>query len=242
MLSGQTVLQLAAKPSAAAGRPTLPTSEILGDNLLLLPVLVVASLVALVASFVLPRLYRYVRKHVFRPAYELVRPADDRADHSDPRVVDDDPSPGHYMPSNGITSDFWAYLASMREYGSVLFALEVLRLLCLAALLGLTIWAAVQAEPPREASLDDGQGDFRDTSKSHKKHKNKNKHKHKHDTSLVDDYSLPEVEEFGLCIFYVGVARGARPVLTIGLYPTFLRVTALPAPRTTISATSYRSS
>jgi hypothetical protein len=107
--------------------------------------------------------------------------------------VDELPSPLPVLPSRGLVDDFKSHVRGLREFGSWLFGLEVLRTLCLCALLGLSIYATVQAESPTLGV---------------EKYKNKKgrKHRHKghHNKSTVDDYSTLEWGEFGVCTFYVG--------------------------------------
>jgi hypothetical protein len=90
------------------------------------------------------------------------------------------------MPSGGLASDFKQHIRSLRDAGSVLFLLEVVRTLCLCALLGLSIWATIQAEPPTtegSASVDMNMDMDMDILKKHKKGK---KHKGHHDQSTLD--------------------------------------------------------
>ena len=105
------------------------------------------------------------------------------------------------MPSSGLVSDFKAHVRSLREFSSILFALEVVRVLALGALLGLSIYAAVQAEPPSSERLTDGSMVEECSKWGRKKHNNKH---HKSQPGW-DDYSHLEWEEFGVCGFYVSV-------------------------------------
>lgn len=100
------------------------------------------------------------------------------------------------MPSRGLVSDFKAHVRSLKEYGSILFAMEIVRVLCLAALLALSVYAAIQAESPERK---DGL-----SANKWKKHKKGRKgHKGHHDKSNLDDYSSLEWGEFGVCSFYL---------------------------------------
>jgi hypothetical protein len=101
------------------------------------------------------------------------------------------------MPSSGLVEDFRAHVRSFREYGSFLFVLEIVRTMCLGALLGLSIYAAIQAESPVKSH----ESDLFEALKK-KKH-GKNKHKGHHDKSTLGDYSSLEIGEFGVCGFYV---------------------------------------
>lgn len=93
------------------------------------------------------------------------------------------------MPSRGLWSDFRAHVRSFKEAGTVLFALEVFRTLCLCALLALSIYATIQAESPDTVDV-----------LRKKEHKGK---KHKHHSHSVDEYSSLEWGEFGASVFYV---------------------------------------
>jgi hypothetical protein len=140
------------------------------NSLLLLPLLVLASLGVLLLSWLVPKLWKLFRTHILR--YQPIALEDDD---------EDEPEPVRYMPSAGLWSDFRAHVRSFKDTGSVLFALEIVRTLALGALLGLTIYAAIQAEPPINAF-------------KKKKHHHKNK---------VSDYSSLEWGEFGACAYYV---------------------------------------
>jgi hypothetical protein len=76
-------------------------------------------------------------------------------------------------------------------------------------LLGLSIWATIQAEPPTtegSASVDmnmDMNMDMDMDMDILKKHKKGKKHKGHHDQSTLDRYSSLELGEFGVCAFYV---------------------------------------
>ncbi|ADV20810.1 ATP-binding cassette (ABC) transporter, putative [Cryptococcus gattii WM276] len=107
-----------------------------------------------------------------------------------------------FMPSGGLLADFKAHVRSMKEYGSVLFGLEVLRTLCLCALLGLSIYATILAESPEEHQTVLEDGTIGDMAKHWGKKKHKKK-KGKHSKSTVDDYSSLEWGEFGVSGFYV---------------------------------------
>jgi hypothetical protein len=94
------------------------------------------------------------------------------------------------MPSGGLLADFKLHVRSLKEYGSFLFFMEILRTLALAALLGLSIHAAIQAEPPESS----------DRYHTFKKHR---KHKHKHNKLILGEYTPLELGEFGTTTFYV---------------------------------------
>lgn len=161
------------------------------NSLLLLPILVLASLFILFLSWLLPRLWRLFRTHVLGWHYQPIALEDDDDDDLP------EPTPT-YMPSAGLVSDFTAHVRSFKDTGSVLFVLEIVRTLCLGVLLGLTIYAAIQAEPPSKETH--GVDVFK-----HKKKKSKHHHK-----STIDDYSSLEWGEFGACAFYVSSRGGSR--------------------------------
>nr|XP_019050369.1 ATP-binding cassette transporter [Kwoniella bestiolae CBS 10118]OCF29299.1 ATP-binding cassette transporter [Kwoniella bestiolae CBS 10118] len=147
-------------------------------------------------SFAIPRIYRFIKSLLPKKEYQplLVNEEEDEEE-----VESAVPTPTRpYMPSGGLWSDFSAHIRSMKEYGSVLFFLEVLRTLCIATLLGLTVYAAIQAESPDKSHLQalddtvDVEGHW-----GHKKHKKK-----KHRKNRVDDYSSLEWGEFGVCGYY----------------------------------------
>jgi hypothetical protein len=111
------------------------------------------------------------------------------------------------MPSSGLGSDFRNHVRSLRDAGSVLFGLEVVRLLCLGALLGLSIYAAILAESPlRNTNLMSDDEIFAEGHKKHHKGKGR-KHKGHHNKSTLDDYSSLEIGEFGVTTFYVSISR-----------------------------------
>lgn len=165
-------------------------------TLFFLPIFVILSILALVIALIVPPLYRFVRSTFFAPKYELI-------DQDDEDETDELPSPPPAMPSRGLVSDLRAHIRSFKEYGSLLFALEVLRTLCLGALIGLSVYAAIKAESPESQS---GEGLIELLKK---KKKGKGRHKGHHDKSTLDDYSSLEWGEFGVCIFYVSIRRQA---------------------------------
>ncbi|ORY22510.1 hypothetical protein BCR39DRAFT_551500 [Naematelia encephala] len=167
-----------------------PPAFFLRHTLFYLPLFVAASILILLLTFLIPRIYRGVRKLFAQAEYDSI-------------AVDEDEVPPTpiIMPSGGLVSDFKAHVRSLREYGSVLFFLEIVRTLCLATLLGLSIYAAIKAEGPQEST----KGELLEVLKKHKthKHKHKNKgHKGHHDKSTIDDYSSLEIGEFGVVAFY----------------------------------------
>lgn len=74
--------------------------------------------------------------------------------------------------------------------------MEVLRTLALGALLGLSIYAAIQAEPPVDSHRFD-------TMRKHRK----KKHKHHHDKLILGEYTPLELGEFGSTAFYVSLVH-----------------------------------
>jgi hypothetical protein len=167
-------------------------------TLFLLPLIVSVSIVILALTFTVPPAFRLFRKLVrkFRSP---------KSAQQQPLLVDEDEDedglveapPVRYMPSQGFQSDFRAHIRSLREYGTVLFWMELSRALCMAALLGLSIYAAVLAEPPDKISLFGMDGGM-EALKYHQGAKKHNKNK-----STAGNYSVLELGEFGACAFYV---------------------------------------
>ncbi|WVQ93407.1 hypothetical protein IAU59_000477 [Kwoniella sp. CBS 9459] len=186
-----------------------PPPFLLRHTLFFLPILVFTSIVILLLSFTIPRIYRFVKSRIQQHRYQPIALEDDDGDVEADEVEPATPPPPP-MPSGGLWSDFSAHIRSMKEYGSVLFFLEVLRTLCIAALLGLSVYAAIQAESPTRAphaqgmvdGMEINDGTVWDMAKHWGKH-GKHKKKKKHSKSTVDDYSSLELGEFGVCGFYV---------------------------------------
>jgi len=173
-----------------------PAPFLFQHTLFFLPVFVIASIAILALSLVIPPIYRAIRRTCFPPKYELVSQDEDEE-------AEEVPSPAPAMPSSGLVADLRNHVRSFKEYGSVLFALEMLRTLCLGALLGLSIWAVIMAESPQNRS-EHGLLDIL------KKKKGRKGHKGHHDKSTLDDYSSLEWGEFGVCGFYVSYKAGRR--------------------------------
>nr|XP_031862945.1 uncharacterized protein CI109_001420 [Kwoniella shandongensis]KAA5530017.1 hypothetical protein CI109_001420 [Kwoniella shandongensis] len=187
---------------ARGSKKNTPPAFILRHTLYFLPLLVIISIAILLLSWIIPQLYKGLRKLFTSRRYQPIALADDDAEDGD--GFETPPTPVA-MPSGGFVSDFKAHIRSMREYGTVLFGLEVFRTLCLGALLGLSVYAAIQAEspPPKESIglLDTGVEDY--AKHWGKKHGKKKHHKGKHSKSTLDDYSSLEWGEFGVCGFYI---------------------------------------
>lgn len=107
------------------------------------------------------------------------------------------------MPSKGLFNDFKAHVA---DIGGYIFGFELARLVCLAALLALSIYATVVAQAPRlpndRLSPLVLTGDESVLSKKHRKH---GKKKHKQNSGL-NDLSTQEWAEFSVAGFYVSPA------------------------------------
>lgn len=168
-----------------------PAPFLLQHTLFFLPIFLVISITILLLSLIVPPIYRLIRTHLFTRKYQPIALEDED------EIDDGPPTPLPSMPSSGLVEDFRAHIRSFREYGSVLFVLEIIRTLCLGALLGLTIYAAIQAESPVTST----ESDLFEAMKK-KKHR-KNKHKGHHDKSTLGDYSSLEWGEFGVCGYYV---------------------------------------
>lgn len=179
-----------------------PPPLILRHSLFFLPLFVAISALVLLLSWVVPKTYTFIRTRFYRQSYEPLLINDEELD-VETEAVEVTPAPPS-MPSGGLLADFKAHVRSMKEYGSVLFGLEVLRTLCLCALLGLSIYATILAESPEKHQSVLGDGTVEDMAKhwGRKKHKKK---KGKHSKSTVDDYSSLEWGEFGVSGFYVSV-------------------------------------
>ncbi|KAK8861564.1 hypothetical protein IAR55_002386 [Kwoniella newhampshirensis] len=201
---------------ARSSKKNSPPPFILRHTLYFLPLLVVISIAILILSYIIPRLYKLVRKLFTSKRYQPIALADDDEDVDGSELP---PTPVT-MPSGGFMSDFRAHIRSMKEYGSVLFGFEVLRTLCLGALLGLSVYAAIQAESPdKKSSMGLLENGVEDMAKHWgKKHGEKKHHKGKHNKSTLDEYSSLEWGEFGVCGFY-----------TYTLIISFLLLTLRPA-------------
>ena len=163
------------------------------------------SLVILFLSLTIPVIYRFVRKRLSWKSHPFLLGDDSPEGEGEDVEEVLSPAPAA-MPSSGLIADFKAHVRSLQEFGSILFALEIVRTLTLCALLGLSIYAAIKAEAPDQSPvLGDVEIMKKHWGKGKKKHKHKNKHGHKghHDKSVLDEYSSLEWGEFGACAFYV---------------------------------------
>ncbi|WVQ74585.1 hypothetical protein IAR50_004186 [Cryptococcus sp. DSM 104548] len=174
-----------------------PAPLIFQHSLFLFPLFVAISILLLLLSWTIPKLYKAIKSKCSKNEYEAILAHDDElgVETEAVEVVAAPPA----MPSRGLLSDFRKHVRSMREYGSVLFALEVIRTLCLCALLGLSIYATILAESPVKDTID-GITDLDDVDILKKGKKKKGK---KHHKSTVDDYSTLEWGEFGVSGFYL---------------------------------------
>lgn len=98
------------------------------------------------------------------------------------------------MPSQGLWSDFRAHVRSLMTEGAFIVFLDLVRTICLCALVGLSFLAAVQAEPPQK-------GQNESYAEIMKKKKKKGKKKKK--KPILDEFSALEWAEFGVSLFYV---------------------------------------
>ncbi|WVQ88009.1 hypothetical protein IAS59_001740 [Cryptococcus gattii] len=177
-----------------------PPPLILRHSLFFLPLFVAISALVLLLSWIVPKAYNFIRTRLCRQSYEPLLINDEEL-NVETEAVEVTLTPP-FMPSGGLLADFKAHVRSMKEYGSVLFGLEVLRTLCLCALLGLSIYATILAESPEEHQTVLEDGTIGDMAKHWGKKKHKKK-KGKHSKSTVDDYSSLEWGEFGVSGFYV---------------------------------------
>lgn len=153
----------------------------MSHTLYLLPLLVIVSATFLLASVIIPPIARAYKRHKQPPPlYE----------DEDELELPEPPAPPPFLPSQGLWSDLRAHFRSLRVYGTVIVALDLLRTACLCALLALSIYAAVQAEAPAE--------------EGHKSHLDAllKKKKGRKNRSPIDYTSL-EWGEVGACFFYV---------------------------------------
>ncbi|WRT65691.1 uncharacterized protein IL334_002636 [Kwoniella shivajii] len=194
-------------------KKTHPPPFLVRHTLFFFPILVIISIGILLLSYTIPRIYRFIKSFFVKKDYRPILYNDEDGDGDGENEIETaEPSPSTpYMPSGGLWSDLRAHIRSMKEYGSILFFLEVLRTLCIATLLGLTVYAAVQAESPEsrkdlvdlgvemDMDMDMVMGDVDAMGRwgKHKKHKKK-----KHRKNIVDDYSSLELGEFGVVGFY----------------------------------------
>lgn len=162
-----------------------PAPFLLKHTLFFLPLLVVLSSAALLLSYGLPKLYnccfRGRRQGIF-------------LDGEEGEEVEIEAPPPVYLPSQGLWSDFHAHCRSLMTEGAIIVLLDLIRTLCLMALLALSIVAAVQAEPPAKKGRNESYAEIMKKKKKHKKKKNR---------SILDQYSALEWAEFGVSIFYV---------------------------------------
>lgn len=157
----------------------------LKHTLFFLPLLVLVSSFALLLSYGLPKLYNRVRRR--RGVY---------LEGEEGEEVEFEAPPPVYLPSQGLWSDFRAHCRSLMTEGAVIVFLDLARTFCLMALLGLSILAAVQAEPPARKGHNESYAEIM------KKKKKKGGRKRK-DRPILDEYSALEWAEFGVSIFYV---------------------------------------
>ncbi|WVQ64901.1 uncharacterized protein L199_003070 [Kwoniella botswanensis] len=187
--------------AASKGKKNHPAPFIVKHTLFFFPILVFISAGILLLSFAVPRIYRFIKSLLPEREYQPLL-VDENEDEEEVESAESPTPTQPFMPSGGLWSDLSAHIRSMKEYGSVLFFLEVIRTLCIATLLGLTVYAAIQAESPdkeshlQELGLEGGMIDIEG-------HWGKKKHKKKkHRKNRVDDYSSLEWGEFGVCGYY----------------------------------------
>ncbi|WVO13290.1 hypothetical protein L204_100903 [Cryptococcus depauperatus] len=167
-----------------------PPPLIMRHSLFLFPLSAALSALVLLSYWLVPKFWKVIVKSCGKKGYEPIL-VDDEVDTE---AVEIEQLPSS-MPSGGLWSDLKKHVRSMEEVGSLLFTLEVIRTLCLCALLGLSILATVRAEAPLPVTnvMDgDGLGVL--------KHWGKKKKKGKHHSN---DYSTLEWGEFGVSCFYV---------------------------------------
>ncbi|WWC68639.1 uncharacterized protein I206_102570 [Kwoniella pini CBS 10737] len=207
-----TVLSDVVEVTASKSKKSHPSPFLVRHTLFFFPILVFISAGILLLSFTIPRIYRFIKSLLPKKEYQPILVDEDGDDVEEIETAQ--PSPAEpYMPSGGLWSDFRAHIRSMKEYGSILFFLEVIRTLCIATLLGLTVYAAIQAESPdNKASLlqDDDMMGVEGHWGKHKKDKKK-----KHRKPKMDDYTSLEWGEFGVVGFYTYTLIFAFLLLTL---------------------------
>jgi hypothetical protein len=171
------------------------------ESLYLLPILVAVSVTLLLIHLATPHIQKYIKsKFCSRKGYS-------------PLFEDDEPqaNPATQLPSQGLVKDLTAHIQAI---GIWIFSFEVARALCLATLLGLSIYATIIAEGPGAHTNDldvlkHGLGGKRRKKHKHRKHRNK-------DPLGVDEWSSMEWQEFAVSAFYVSsYARNRRKVRDI---------------------------
>lgn len=185
------------------------------DTLFTLPLLVVASLLLLGLQYALPPTYRYInKKFSSRKPYQPLNGGDAIEEDEAPAVASR--APPLQVESEGLLKDF---IKHVKVIGVWDVAFEVVRFACLAALCGLSIYAAIQAPRPDNHAAGFEEDSSMDTLKhglGGKKHKKKHGHKKKqHHQPLLRAFSLPEWEELGLSAFYLYASIVAFATLII---------------------------
>ncbi|BEJ16010.1 hypothetical protein CspHIS471_0506150 [Cutaneotrichosporon sp. HIS471] len=159
-----------------------PAPFILRHTLFLLPLLAVISAVALLLSYGIPWVYkRYQRRQgVFLEGEEG-------------EEVEIEVAPP-VMPSQGLWSDLRAHVRALMTEGAFIALLDFVRTICLCVLVGLSILAAIQAEPPPKEGTNESYVEIMKKKKKKKKRKDK---------PILDEFSALEWAEFGVSFFYL---------------------------------------
>lgn len=165
------------------------------DTLFLLPILIGASILCIALTLTYRPATRWFsrnfgRRKTHAPLFQ------DEAEDEQPA-----PAPA-YMPSKGLFNDFKAHVA---DIGGYIFGFELARLVCLAALLALSIYATTVAQAPRPPK--DRLSPLlltEDESVLSKRHRKHGKKKHKQNSN---DLSTQEWAEFSVAGFYVSPAE-----------------------------------
>lgn len=165
-----------------------PPPLFVAHTLYLLPLLVLSSAFILFASYIGPRVYRFCKSCASRRQPIFL----DDDDLEEPEV---EPAPAPPpLPSQGLWYDFSAHIRNLRAHGTAIVLLDLARTAILIALLGLSIYAAIQAEAPEASKGSSGAGGLLEALKKKKKKKHRSK---------PGWYSDLELGEFGACFFYV---------------------------------------
>jgi hypothetical protein len=165
------------------------------DTLFLLPALVGLSIALIIITLLYKPVTNWLKrtfgKHkTYTPIFE------DDGDYEQAT-----PAPA-YMPSKGLFNDLRAHVD---DIGGYIFGFELARLVCLAALLGLSIYATIVAQAPSLPKQQAGAMGLEDGSVEamRKKHGKHGKKKHRQKNPALNDLSTQEWAEFSVSAFYV---------------------------------------
>ncbi|GMK55604.1 hypothetical protein CspeluHIS016_0206600 [Cutaneotrichosporon spelunceum] len=159
-----------------------PRPFIVRHTLFVLPLFALISAVTLLLSYGIPWLYKRYRRR--RQGVFL------DGDEGDEVEIE---APPPLMPTQGLWPDFRAHLRRLATEGLFIACLDFVRMICLCALVGLSILAVVQAEPPSKGPKNQSYAEIMKKKKKGKKRKDK---------PILDEYSTLEWAESGVSFFY----------------------------------------